>query len=63
MELMEEGGWLAELQARIAPGISAPRPQNMLAVTDSRFDLAKAAAIQEKLEALIDRVSDGIDES
>ena len=63
MGLLEEGGWLAELQASIAPGLPTPRPQNVLAVMDNRFDLPKATAIHEKLEALIDRVSDAIDES
>ena len=63
MALLEEGGWLSELTAPIAPGLNVQRPKNLLAATSDDFDLAKAREILGKLEALIDRVADAIDES
>ena len=63
MALLEEGGWLSELTAPIAPGLNVRRPKNLLAATSDDFDLAKAREILGKLEALIDRVADAIDES
>jgi len=63
MANLEQGGWLAELLSPIAPGLSPRRPQNVLAVTREQFDSASAAVIYEKLEALIGRVADAIDES
>ncbi len=63
MALLEESGWLSELTAPIAPGLNVRRPQNILAVASSQFDCAKAGDILGKLEALIDRVADAIDES
>jgi len=63
MALLEEGSWLTELMAPIAPGLSVRRPKNVLAVSSSQFDVVKAEDIYQKLEALIDRVADAIDES
>lgn len=63
MALLEEGSWLTELMAPIAPGLSVRRPKNVLAVSSSQFDAVKAEDIYRKLEALIDRVADAIDES
>ena len=63
MALLEEGGWLSELTAPIVPGLNVRRPKNLLAATSDDFDLAKAREILGKLEALIDRVADAIDES
>lgn len=63
MALLEESGWLSELTAPIAPGLNVRRPQNLLAVTSGQLDCAKAGEILGKLEALIDRVADAIDES
>jgi hypothetical protein len=63
MANLEQAGWLAELLSPIAPGLSPRRPQNVLAATREQFDSASAAKIYEKLEALLCRVSDAIDES
>ena len=63
MALLEESGWLSELTAPIAPGLNVRRPQNLLAVASNEFDCAKAGEILGRLEALIDRVADAIDES
>ena len=63
MALLEESGWVSELTALIAPGLNPRRPQNLLAVSSGQFDCAKAGEILGKLEALIDRVADAIDES
>ena len=63
MALLEEGGWLSELTAPIVPGLNVRRPKNLLAATSDDFDLAKAREILGKLEALIGRVADAIDES
>ena len=63
MVLLEESGWLSELTAPIAPGLNVRRPHNLLAIASSQFDCAKAGEILGKLEALIDRVADAIDES
>jgi len=63
MALLEERGWLLELTAPIPPGLSARRPQNVLAVTNGNFDSVTAGEIFRQLEALIERVSGAIDES
>ncbi len=63
MALLEESGWLLELTTPIAPGLNVRRPKNLLAVASNEFDCAKAGDILGKLEALIDRVADAIDES
>ena len=63
MALLEEGGWLSELTAPIAPGLNVRRPHNLLAIASGQFDCVKAREILGKLEALIDRVADAIDES
>jgi len=63
MALLEESGWLSELTAPIVPGLNVRRPKNLLVATSDDFDLAKAREILGKLEALIDRVADAIDES
>ena len=63
MALLEESGWLSALIAPIAPGLNVRRPHNLLAIASGQFDCAKAGEILGKLEALIDRVADAIDES
>ena len=63
MALLEESGWVSELTASIAPGLNPCRSQNLLAVASGQFDCAKAGEILGKLQALIDRVADAIDES
>ena len=63
MALLEESGWVSELTAPIAPGLNPRRSQNLLAVASGQFDCAKAGEILGKLQALIDRVADAIDES
>ena len=63
MALLEESGWLLDLTTPISPGLNVRRPQNLLAVTSDEFDLAKAREIFGKLEVLIGRVADAIDES
>jgi hypothetical protein len=63
MANLEQDGWLADLLQPISPGLSPRRPKNVLAVTRQQFDSASAAEIYEKLEALIGRVADAIDES
>ena len=63
MAQLEESGWLSELTAPIAPGLTVRRPYNLLAVASGQFDCVKAVEILGNLEALIDRVADAIDES
>lgn len=63
MLLLEASGWLAELRAPIAPGLSVRRPKNLLAVTSDQFDSGKAGDVYKELEALINRVAGAIDES
>ena len=63
MALLEESGWLLNLTTPIAPGLNVQRPKNLLAATSDDFDLARAREILDKLEALIGRVADAIDES
>lgn len=63
MRVLEESGWLSELVAPIPPGLNVRRPQNLLAVSSSQFDCVKAGELLRRLEVLMDRVADAIDES
>ena len=61
--LLEAGGWLAELQKEIAPGLAPIAPAHVLAVERTRFNYATATDCFRELERLMDRVSGDIDES
>ena len=61
--LLEAGGWLAELQKEIAPGLAPIVPAHVLAVERTRFNYATATDCFRELERLMDRVSGDIDES
>ena len=61
--LLEAGGWLAELQKEIAPGLAPIAPAHVLAVERTRFNYATATDCFRELERLMARVSGDIDES
>lgn len=61
--LLEAGGWLAELQKEIAPGLAPIAPAHVLAVERTRFNYATATDCFRELERLMDRISGDIDES
>ena len=62
-QLLEAGGWLAELQKEIAPGLAPTAPAHVLAVERTSFNYAAATDCFRELEYLMDRVSGVIDES
>ena len=62
-QLLEAGGWLAELQKEVTPGLAPIAPAHVLAVERTSFDYVAATDCFRELERLMDRVSSVIDES
>ena len=63
MAMLEQVGWLAELQQEIRPGLSQSTSSGFIAVSSSGFDFKTARHCFSELEFLMGRVADAIDES
>ena len=63
MAILERAGWLADLQQEIRPGLSSPVSSGFIAVASNTFDIDTARQCYLKLESLMARVTDAIDES
>ena len=63
MAMLEQSGWLADLQREIPPGLTSQAASGFIAVSSNVFDFDTARHCFAELESLMARVTDAIDES